>query len=78
MTAGVVLSSDAWGLGDLARADAAGADVYPFHLAVAHGANTLQVRIETAFGNIMCMADIIAYHRFFSAYFTHFSHDKVS
>ena len=55
--------------------DAIGADVHFLDSAVCNGAYTLQIRVESAFGDIVSVTDIAAHHRFFAAYFTHFRHD---
>jgi hypothetical protein len=66
------------GFGHAAGLDAAGAHDHLLGSSVHSGAHALQVRLETSFGNIMGMADVAAYHRFFSADFTYFSRRSVS
>ena len=56
------------------RFDAAGTDNHFFDPAIRNGPHALQIRIESAFRHIVSVADIVAYHWFFAAYFTHFRH----
>jgi hypothetical protein len=58
----------------VAGLDAVGTNHHFLYPAIAHGTHLLKVGVETAFGNIVGMADIIANHRLFAAYFTHSGH----
>jgi hypothetical protein len=44
---------------------------------VEYSPNALQVRIETALGHIMGMADVASHHRFFPTYRTGFGHGSL-
>src|SRR2546423_894995 len=50
------------GFGDLARTDAACADVHPLDCGAHHHANALQIRQPPAAGNIVGMTDPITEH----------------
>ena len=56
----------------MAGFDAVGADHYFLYTALVHGPDLLQVRLETAFGDIVRVTDIAAHHRLFAADFTYF------
>jgi len=58
--------------------DAAGADINLFYLSFIKRSDLLQVGVETAFVDVMGMADIVANHWFFPAYFTFFGHAHFS
>jgi len=58
----------------MARFDAAGAYINLFYLTLIKRSDPLQVGIETAFVDVVGMADIVPNHWFFSAYFTFFGH----
>jgi hypothetical protein len=55
-----------------------GAYHYLLNPAVVQGTNPLKVRIESAFGDVVGMADIAADHGFFSANFTNHGHNRIS
>jgi hypothetical protein len=61
----------------LAGLDAAGADHHFFHLPVLQRTDSLKIRIEPAFGDIMGVADIAADHGLFPADFALFGHDEL-
>ena len=62
------------GFGDLAGADAAGADVHPLDRGANHDANALEVWQPTAAGNIVGVADPVAEHGGLAADFAHLCH----
>ena len=64
------------GLGNLAGLNAASAYLHAFGAALRQlDPDGLQVRIETAWGSIVCMRNVIAELGRFSAYFAAFCHD---
>jgi hypothetical protein len=61
-----------------AGSNTAGTHFHAFDLTIfLDGANVLQVWIKSALCQIMGMADIVARHRFFPAYFTDFRHFNI-
>jgi hypothetical protein len=56
-------------LGNVTRANAAGADLDAAHSTVVNGFYFLQVRMPGSAGFVVCMADIIAETGAFSTYF---------
>jgi hypothetical protein len=62
----------------MARFDAAGAHINLFYLTLIKSSDPLQVGIETAFVNVVGMADIVSNHWFLPAYFTLFGHSYFS
>ena len=58
----------------MASFDTAGAYINLFYLTLIKRSDLLQVGIETAFVDVVGMADIVSNHWFFPAYFTFFGH----
>ena len=59
----------------MAGLDAVGADHHFFNPSVGNRAYPLKIRIEAALGKIVGVADVMAYHGFFTTYFTYLRHD---
>lgn len=66
------------GFDDPTRLDTVGTNDHFLGFALVQRANTLQVRIKSSLGKIMCMAHIVTHHRFFPTYFTDSRHDLIS
>lgn len=62
------------GFGHSSRANATGADLHGAHTAIVNGPDLLQVGAPDGFGFVMCMADVVARHRFFTTNFASSGH----
>jgi hypothetical protein len=57
---------------------ALGADLYPFNPSVMKCPHPLKVRMKTALGYIVGMADVVPGHRFFTTHITYSGHGYLS
>jgi hypothetical protein len=60
-----------WRFDHGSRFDAIGTNHHFFDPAVRNRPHPLKIGIESAFGDIVGVTDIVAHHGFFSAYFTY-------
>jgi len=58
----------------MTRFDAAGAHINLFYMTLIKRSDLLKIGIETAFVDVVGMADIVSNHWFFPAYFTFSGH----